>query len=159
MSPRLFLQRVVEPGLALLPGYMVSDQARVILMAIAGQETNWAARAQANDGPGRGYWQFEPATVAGLATGARTAPLLLSVMSTLDLVGASPHAVIQWHDPMACVVARLLIWTDAAALPAVGDANGCWAYYTRLWRPGKPDRMRWLPCYDLARSTVTGRWT
>ena len=154
MSPRLFFLRCVEPGLALLPGYMVSDQARVALMAIAGQESNWAARTQGNDGPARGYWQFEPAGVAGVSNDTRTGPLLAATLSTLDLVGSSPYTVIQYNDPLACVVARLLLWSDPAALPAIGDANGCFDYYVRNWKPGKPDQTRWGPAYATACSTV-----
>ena len=36
MSPRNFLMRAVEPGLSLLPGYMVCDQACVLLTAAVG---------------------------------------------------------------------------------------------------------------------------
>ena len=133
---------------------MVNDQARVALMAIAGQESNWSARTQANDGPARGYWQFEPAGVAGVATHPATMGLLASVLSTLDLAGISPYAAIQFNDMLACSIARLLLWSDPAALPAVEDAEGCWNYYVRNWKPGKPDQTRWGPAYTTACSTV-----
>jgi len=135
---------------------MVNDQARVALMAIAGQESNWSARTQANDGPARGYWQFEPAGVAGVATHPATMGLLASVLSTLDLAGISPYAAIQFNDMLACSIARLLLWSDPAALPAVEDAEGCWNYYVRNWKPGKPDQTRWGPAYTTACSTVSG---
>jgi hypothetical protein len=154
LSPRNFLLRVVEPGLSLLPGYMVNDQARVALMAIAGQESNWSARTQGNDGPARGYWQFEPAGVAGVATHPNTMGLLAATLSTLDLAGTSAYAAIQYNDPLACVIARLLLWSDPAALPAVEDASGCWDYYVRNWRPGKPDETRWTAAYATACSAV-----
>lgn len=154
MSPLNFLLRVVEPGLSLLPGYMVSDQARIALMAIAGQESGWSARAQGNDGPARGYWQFEPAGVAAVAAHPNTMGLLASVLSTLDLVGPSPYSVIQYNDPLACVIARLLLWSDPEALPAIDDADGCWGYYVRNWKPGKPDDTRWSAAYATACSTV-----
>ena len=154
MSPRNFFLRVVEPGLALLPGYMVNDQARVALMAIAGQESNWTARTQGNDGPARGYWQFEPAGVAGVATHPSTMGLLASVLSTLDLAGTSPYAAIQFNDPLACVIARLLLWSDPEALPAIEDHDGCWDYYVRNWKPGKPDETRWGAAYATACNTV-----
>ena len=154
MSPLNFFVRAVQPGLSLLPGYMVTDQARVALMAIAGQESNWSARTQGNDGPARGYWQFEPAGVAGVATNPSTAGVLASVLATLDLAGTSAYAAIQYNDPLACVIARLLLWSDPEALPAVGDASTCWAYYVRNWRPGKPDETRWTAAYATACSTV-----
>ena len=154
MSPRNFLLRVVEPGLSLLPGYMVADQARVALMAIAGQESNWAARTQGNDGPARGYWQFEPAGVAGVATHPNTIGLLAATLSTLDLAGTSAYAAIQYNDPLACVIARLLLWSDPEPLPAVGDASTCFDYYVRNWKPGKPDETRWGAAYATACATV-----
>ena len=157
MSPRLFLLRVVEPGLQLLPGYMVSDAARVMLMAIAGQETNWSARIQANDGPARGYWQFEPGGVAAVLNDPRAAPIVATAAATMDLAGFPAYTVIQYNDQMACVFARLLLWSDAAPLPAIGDANGSWNYYSRCWRPGKPDDTRWGPAYSMACSTVSAK--
>lgn len=153
MSPRLFLLRVVEPGLSLLPGYMVSDQARVALMAIAGQETNWAARTQIG-GPARGYWQFEPNGVNAVSAHPKTIGLVASVLSTLDLIGAPIYTVIQYNDPLACVMARLLLWADPDALPSTEDADGCFEYYVRNWKPGKPDDSRWGDIYATACSTV-----
>jgi len=154
VSPRNFFLRVVEPGLALLPGYMVSDRARVALMAIPGQESNWAARIQAADGPAHGYYQCEPVAVAEVTNNAQTAGVFNSVLSTLDLVGMSPYTAIQYNDPLACVVARLLLWADPAPLPSVGDAEGCWQYYLRNWKPGKPDETRWGASYATACNTV-----
>jgi hypothetical protein len=152
VSPRLFLLRVVEPGLALLPGYMVSNAARVALMAIAGQETNWAARAQIG-GQALGYWQFQADGLDGVLT--KQGPLMAAIFKTLDVAAPDAHIALQFHDPLACAVARLLLWSDPEPLPAIGDVNGCWNYYTRNWRPGKPDATRWAPAYAMAVSTVT----
>ena len=151
MSPRNFLLRCVEPGLALLPAYMTSDMARVLLMAIAGQESGWSARAQVG-GPALGYWQFEQAGVDGVMS--VTASLAAAVLSTLDLLRPNAYAALEYNDPLACAFARLLLWSDAAPLPAIGDAAGGWDYYVRNWRPGKPDQTRWGPAYATAVQTV-----
>ncbi len=156
MSPRLFLLRVIEPGLALLPTYMVCNQSRVALMAIAGQESNWAARQQVG-GPAVGYWQFEESGITEVI--AKQGHLVQVVLGTLDipildLPVPAAHAAIQYNDPLACAFARLLLWSDPEPLPAIGDTATCWQYYERLWRPGKPDVTRWAPAYAMAVSTV-----
>ena len=151
MSPRNFLVRAIEPGLALVPGYMVSDAARVLLMAIAGQESGLSARAQVG-GPALGYWQFEPVGVAGVMSGA--ASVMASVCATLDIVVTSVWTALEWNDALACVVARLCLWLDVAPLPGIGDQVGGWDYYVRNWRPRKPDQTRWGAAYGVAVATV-----
>jgi hypothetical protein len=152
MSPRLFLLRVIEPGLSLLPNYMTSDAARVILMAIAIQESNIAARAQIG-GPARGYWQFESAGVEAVLK--QTPSLAQAVLDTCDIPLTSAAAAIEYNDPVACAFARLMLWYDAAPLPPVSDTAGCYEYYLKNWRPGKPDESRWPTAFATAISTVS----
>jgi len=151
MSPRLFLSRCVEPGLLLLPGYMVSDAARVMLLAIAGQECNLQHRAQLG-GSARGYWQFEQ---GGVDAVLRVLPVLAQmVLDTLDIASGEALLAIKFNDPLACAFARLLLWADPAPLPAVGNELAAWTYYLRNWKPGKPDITRWGTAYATAVSTV-----
>ena len=152
MSPRLFLLRAVEPGLALLPGYMISDSARVMLMAIAGQESNWANRAQVG-GPARGYWQFEQAAVEAVLS--QTSSLAQAVLDTCNIPITDAMTAIQYNDPLACAFARLLLWFDPAPLPMIGNVTAGFDYYQRCWRPGKPDAARWRTIYPTAASTCT----
>ncbi len=51
---------------------------------------------------------------------------------------AIPDFALDLHE--TGVFARLLLWTDAKPLPAIGDEQGAWDYYLRNWRPGKPTR-------------------
>ncbi|HEY0201134.1 MAG TPA: hypothetical protein VGC24_05530, partial [Burkholderiaceae bacterium] len=54
-------------------------------------------------------------------------------------VAFTPQAVwdaLDDDDLLAAGFARLLLYTDPAPLPAVGDVEGAWAYYLRNWRPG-----------------------
>ena len=152
MSPANFLSRVIEPGLALLPSYMVSDEARVLLMATAGQESGLSVRKQAG-GPARGYWQFEPAGVSGVSA-SNGASFLQGVCATLDVRWADVSTAIEYNDPLACVVARLCLWADPAPLPAIGNKSGAWSYYMNAWRPGKPAPSRWDVAYATALSVV-----
>ena len=64
-----------------------------------------------------------------------------------------------YNDSLAFAVARLLLWTDPAALPAVGDADAALAYYARNWRPqwwerGMPEPGRWAGSYAEAMDAV-----
>jgi hypothetical protein len=158
MSPKLFLQRAIEPGLSLLPGYMVSDAARVALLAIAGVETNWSKRAQVvSEGPppAVSYWQFQSNGLAGVMTAHGS--LLSAACATLDIPPAEAWQAIRYNDALACAAARLLLWSDPEALPEVGDVTACWNYYLHNWRPGKPDETRWKPVYTTACNTVATR--
>ena len=49
IAPAQFLQHAVEPALALLPATMTTDRARVMLVAIALQESALASRWQIID--------------------------------------------------------------------------------------------------------------
>jgi hypothetical protein len=152
MSPHLFLLRAIEPGLSLLPSYMTSDAARVMLMAIAIQESNIAARAQIGRGPARGYWQFEPAGVEAVLK--QTPALAQAVLSTCDIPLTDASSAVQYNDPVACAFARLILWFETSPLPAIGDTSGSWHYYCRCWRPGKPDENRWPMAHATAVNTV-----
>ncbi len=149
MTPAVFLQRIVDPGLKFL-GMPVTDSARVLVMTIAGQESEWRARRQIG-GPARSYWQFEKfGGVAELF--AVTPKQLATVCADLDI----PYDVttvfeaMAWNDTLACCMARLLIWQDPAPLPQVGDKQASWQYYLRNWRPGAPHPQAWSGFYDQA---------
>jgi hypothetical protein len=161
MTPGDLFQRIVEPTLqwmAASPSIKVpvSDSARVLVMAIAGQESGWKERRQIG-GPARSYWQFElGGGVAGLF---RVTPRQLAAVCTAYDVPYDQKIVFEamaWHDTLACAMARLLLWTDAAALPPVGDKDAGWAYYLRNWRPGAPHPEFWSGNYDKAVAAVRG---
>src|SRR5262245_18245844 len=64
MKPEPFLRYIVDIPLLLMSevpeiNIPVTDEARCIMHAIAGQESNWDARRQGGGGPARSYWQFE----------------------------------------------------------------------------------------------------
>ena len=54
------------------------------------------------------------------------------------------------NDMLAAAMARLLLWTDPAPLPQVGDIEGSWNYYARLWKPGLPHPDKWPALYGTA---------
>jgi len=158
MTPADFLWRVVLPGLDLLPPAMDTPAARVFLLAVAGQEAHWRFRRQVGGGTAHGYYQCEgrlgavgevlsnPATANYAATACRA----LDIEPMVDEV----YEAIVYCDALATVIARLRPWIEAAPLAVVGDQDGAWACYVRLWGPGKPAPERWPACYGAAWEAV-----
>lgn len=157
MTPEWFLPHIVDPALAFLTsvaGTPSDDRARVLVMTIAGQETNWRFRRQIG-GPARSYWQDEEGgAVVGLFNLVPTQ--LRAVCSALDIPydQDTVFEAMAWNDMLAGCMARLLLWTDPAALPAVGDVQGGWVYYLRLWRPGAPRPAAWPALYATSLALV-----
>jgi len=171
MKPDIFLKTIVDPTLAMLAGMPavaipVSDRARVMVLAIAGQESRWEDRRQIGCyTPGkyqtvgaRGYWQFEGqyGSVGGLFQSTRGE--LSAVCAALDIPFDIPdvYEAIAWNDTLACAMARLLLWVDPQVLPSWGDEDTAYGYYLRGWRPGAPSRERWSTVYPQALALVKG---
>lgn len=146
MTPALARRLIIGPTLALLAerGIPSSPQAVRMLGAIAYQESGWAARVQRNDGPAHGFWQFERGGgVHGVLTHRATADRARDMCRDLVVSpdALSVHICIANNDILACAFARMLLWTDPAAIPT--DQAEAWAMYLRCWQPGKPHPDRW----------------
>jgi hypothetical protein len=147
----------IDCAMAILPPGMDSAEARVMLRAIALQESRMTHRYQVIDGggkgPARGLWQFER---GGGVKGVLTHPASKRIAQSVCLargVPADPRSVwqaLETDDVLAAGFARLLLYTDPAPLPAIGDVSGSWEYYTRIWRPGKPHFKTWPDLYGRA---------
>ncbi|BEG74421.1 hypothetical protein [Achromobacter xylosoxidans] len=151
----------LNPALALLPAGMDTPAARVMLLSIGLQESRFVHRRQIG-GPARGFWQFEKGTRAsrggvwGVYLHAASKDRLAALCKARS-VSCDPDAIyaaLEYDDVLAAGVARLLLWTDPKALPAVGDADAAWALYLRTWRPGKPHPGTWPDLYRQAAAEV-----
>lgn len=157
MTPKSLLLDAIDPSLALLErvaGIKSDDRARLLMLAIAGQESDWIARRQ-NGGPARSFWQFEKGGgVAGLF--GSTPKQLAAVCAELYVPcnASDVFEAMAWNDLLAASMARLLLWTDAAALPDVGAVQAGWDYYQRNWRPGAPRPDVWPGRYGTAMGLV-----
>ena len=159
--PKHVVQAVHE-ALRLLPPAMDSKEARVMLYAIGLQESRFTHRAQVIDGggkgPARGYWQFER---GGGVTGVLRHPasrFWANSVCNARNIPAQPLNVwlaLETDDVLAAALARLLLFTDPARLPAVGEQATSLRYYLRVWRPGKPHPETWPSCYQAAIGAVT----
>ncbi|MDP9991952.1 hypothetical protein J2W28_000980 [Variovorax boronicumulans] len=161
----------IEPALHWLPVKMNTIEARVEMLTIGLQESNFEHRYQVlNDpkkkGPARSFWQGEQG--GGMVAGAMSHPAsqqLARAACTARSVPFTTRAVweaIENDDVLAAILARLLLWTEPGALPRANDAAGGWALYLRAWRPGayergSPDdratlRMKWERNHRAARA-------
>ncbi|QEA10912.1 hypothetical protein [Bordetella phage vB_BbrS_PHB09] len=165
------LQKITEgaigPALALLPTTMDTAEARVMLLAICLQESAGVHRFQVVRGrpgvrgPARGLWQFEKGTRAsrGGVWGVylhHASRKPLEALCAARSVRFDPDAIygaLEYDDALAAGVARLLLWTDPKALPAVGDVEAAWALYLRTWRPGAYTRGT-----EAQRAALRSKW-
>lgn len=157
MQPDAFLRDIVDPSLTKLTewtGLVSAPDARVLVLAIAGQEGDWQYRRQIG-GPARSFWQFEMGGgVAGLLH--VTSTKLQAVCAALDIpfYGPDIFEAMAWNDTLACCMARLLLWSDPRPLPDWRDEQAGWAYYRSVWRPGLPHPDRWTKCHGAAVSLL-----
>lgn len=159
MTPKSILVDAIDPAnalLARLAGVKSDDRARVEMLAIAGQESAWKDRLQIG-GPARSFWQFEKGGgVRGVLRHPSSKDKIKAVCTEL---GVSCDEDTVYHDMadndiLAACMARLLLFTDAAALPDVGRVEEGWQYYLRNWRPGMPHPEVWPARYGTAMGLV-----
>lgn len=152
MTPDVFLSSILDPSLIFLKGVTglkSDDRARVLLLAIAGQESGWTLRRQ-QGGPAHGFWQFERGGgVRGVLNHPASAHHATKLCTTLSVPTdeQTVYEKLVWNDRLSTAFARLLLWTDPNALPEVGAQDEAWEYYERNWRPGRPRPESWPERY------------
>src|SRR6185437_16568903 len=121
-----------------LPSCMTSPEAKAMLLAIGGQESAYAERHQVG-GPACGLWQFERNGVLGVMHGAATSSYAYNACIKAGVLWGSTSilAALQQDDELACIFARLLLWSDPRPLPEIGDVMGAFNLYERCWKPGR----------------------
>lgn len=173
MTPQLLTDIAIAPAMRMLPANMDSRQARVMMVAIAYQESALEYRQQVLrlgqhwwswNGPARGWWQFESRGLRGVlghrasATHAAIVMGDLGYSSPTNLMPAwltSAHEALKHNDVLAAAIARLLLWTLPQALPT--DADGGLAQYLDAWRPGAYTRGN-ADARERLRLKWTGNW-
>jgi len=150
MTPMLLIElmssHIIPAAYALLPDQMASPRATAMLLAIGLQESKFRFRRQQPTGPARGVFQFEAmGGVKGVLTHQATKPHIEAVLSTLryDANVMRCHQAIEHNDVLACVFARLLLWTLPSPLPFKDQVNLGWEQYLEAWRPGRPHPDQW----------------
>jgi hypothetical protein len=151
----------INPALGWLSlrGVPSDDRARVMMLAITGQEADAQFRRQHGNGPARGLWQFERGGgVAGVLSHRSSARLAAALCEWRGVEASTTavHPALERDDVLAAGFARLLLWTDAKPLPSLDAEDVAWAYYLRNWRPGKPHPATWPGHWRMAREVVAG---
>lgn len=148
---------VYDATMKLLPPGMDNPKAKAMLIAIGLQESRFEHRKQMNDGPARGFWQFEQ---GGGVRGVLTHPATKHVAkSLLDRLGYDDYPALVWNaiehnDILAMGFARLNLYWLPQALPGPEHTHEAWAQYLNAWRPGKPHPETWAGYYAQAWQVV-----
>lgn len=151
---------VIIPALQELPTKMFSLQAVTQLLVTGGQESGYITRLQLGDGPAHGLWQFERGGIAAVLNNPKSHGYLVGYLQSQTNIGISVNNVydaVAVDDITACVVSRLMYWTDPQPLPKFGDEQAAWEYYIRNWKPGKPNRDRWAHWYPKVVKYLRGQ--
>jgi hypothetical protein len=152
--PEQILDKVIKPALDMLVphGLPHTIPAKVMLYAIGLQESKLSHRYQViaggGKGPARGLWQFEKGGGVKGVLGHKNSAGIAAIIAAERIGSTDPAQIweaLEYDDILACVFARLLLWTDPKPLPGAGPAaeQDAWAYYLRNWRPGKPHPEVW----------------
>lgn len=154
LDPVAYTLRYTLPAAyALLPAPMASPEASALLIAIGLQESRFRHRQQAG-GPARGFWQFEAAGCSGVMRHHATAGPLLDAVRLLGYEAPNDARVymrrIEDNDPLAAVLARLLLWTLPDSLPGRDAPGYGWTQYLDAWRPGRPHAETWTENFRRA---------
>lgn len=161
MSPLRLLNLAILPALSELSRCGIPDtvDARRFILAIALQESGLSHRRQVvggtESGPAASFWQFE---AGGGCKGVLNHYLSAQPMRQLCVdfnVDPTPPGLweaMRYHDILAAIAARLLVYTLPSQLPTTA-AEG-WAQYSDAWRPGKPRPSDWPQAWNLATLTV-----
>lgn len=152
MTTIAYIHNIVIPGaMSLLPDQMHRIEARAMLLAIGLQESGFTDRRQMLGGPAKGFWQFEAGGgVHGVIMHKATATTIAQVLDILRYRPEQCYAALADNDVLACIFARLLLWTHPQQLPGRDNSAGAWNYYLDLWRPGKPHRETWYANFARA---------
>lgn len=149
---------VIDAAAHLLPLRLDTPEARVMQLAISGQEAAWKYRRQIG-GPAKGLWQFEKGGgVKGVLMHPSTDDMAVAVCRLRNVAPSTDevYPALDKDDLLACAFARLLLYSDPKPLPKIGDADAAWNYYLRNWRPGKPHPDAWCNNYSMAVAVVMG---
>lgn len=166
-APLLNATRALDTALTLLPPEMTSDRARVLLLAIGLQESRLIYRRQIVGGrpvgPASGLLQMEEG--GGVEDVLNHRATQLHADKVCEARGVAPIArsvrqAMERDDILTFAFGRLLLWSDVPPLPGLGDTEGNWKVYLRVWRPGAyqrdPDglRAKWSGNYEAAMQVV-----
>lgn len=158
MTPELLLSTGIVPALTYLRGHGIPDTlaARRLILAIAMQESGLRHRRQvgadgSESGPASSFVQFEKGGgCKGVLTHGSVKEAMLKACADFNLT-PTPEGLweaMRYNDVVACIAARLLIYTLPSMLPERQELG--WQQYINAWRPGKPHPEKWSTNWSAA---------
>jgi hypothetical protein len=138
-------REIIEQALLILPNKFTSQKAKLLLAAIAYQESNFFETHQIK-GPAHGYWQFEQhGGTLGVIRHRSTREIAKSLSLSFGIQNKPKFVFpeLETNPILAACYARLLLWTNPRSLPSLDNEEKSWQYYFKTWRPGKPHRRTW----------------
>lgn len=93
--------------------------------------------------------------VGGVLRAAQTRDLAVAVCDARQVppIAERVYSALEHDDVLAAALARLLLWSDPASLPSLGDEAGAWACYQRHWAVDEVARRDWPAHYQRALAT------
>ncbi|MCC6531514.1 MAG: hypothetical protein IT531_03115 [Burkholderiales bacterium] len=140
------INAIYEAAMSLLPPAMNSQEAKALVFAIGFQESGFEHRRQMDNGPARGFWQFEQGGgVRGVLTHPMTKGFATTIVKRLgyDDYPATVWSAMEHNDLLASAFARLNLYWLPQRLPGPTQAQEGWLQYADAWRPGKPHPEKW----------------
>jgi hypothetical protein len=147
---------IIPAAFSMLPGRMDSPEAEAMILAIGAQESGFTDREQMQSGPARGFWQFERGAVNRVLAHETLGPIIKAILPQMAYKPWDCYDAIQHNDVLACIFARLLLWTHPAKLTEKDGPGEGWAQYLETWRPGKPRVVDWPENFGRAWQLVEG---
>jgi hypothetical protein len=155
-----FNTNFLAPGLtwfaATVPTVPVTLDVHVLLLAIAGQESDWNNIRQSGGGPGRGWFQFESETCLEILENPATRLYAHAVCSALNVAATEfvVYSSLMTQPRLQVAFARLDLWANPHPIPKAGDQGAGWIYYDDTWRPGSPRPELWPDKYESAMKAI-----
>lgn len=156
MSAFDYVSRVVYPAaMKMLPLKMDSLAAKAMILSTGAQESAFIERKQIG-GPARGFWEFEEGgAVIGVLGHRDTKYVIEPILVAMAVQTWHVYDALTDNDILACIMARLLLWTHPDPLPGPNDPTTGWRQYQDMWRPGKPRPETWAANYQRAWKEVS----
>lgn len=158
------IKESINPALNLLPPVMNSFPAVVQLCATSIQESRIEHRKQIG-GPAVSFYQFEKIGIKDVLERPTSRQHAIKACEVFDVAPTvnDVYAIFQKTegDILASVFARLNYWNERSPLPSLTTPPttreaAAWAYYIKVWRPGKPHLSSWPMAYWRAYGGIVG---
>jgi len=138
LHPFHLVTEVIRPTLQYLGDKYNSPAAQQLLLGTAIVESDGLrALHQYGNGPARGLWQMEPATLMDHSIWLEDQPALHAKVAALQCVAFSDWAQLSGNLYYACAMARVHYWRVTEPLPEANDIAALGRYWKAHYNTAK----------------------